>query len=110
MKSAMRLTALLLTGSLASACASSPTIVGPTAPCTALIPAGWTDPVPSAALPPEASDERDWMVFGVQQTGQLRLANGRTADVLGIVTACEKRDSEAVRQITRPWWRKLWPG
>lgn len=50
------------------------------------------------------------MVFGVNQTGQLRIANGRTSDVLGIVTACEKRDAEAVRQITRPWWRKLWPG
>lgn len=110
MKSALRLTALLLTASLGAACASSPTIVGPTAPCTALIPVGWTEPVPSAALPPEPADERDWMAFGVQQTGQLRIANGRTADVVGIVTACEKRDAEAVRQITRPWWRRLWPG
>ena len=50
------------------------------------------------------------MAFGVQQTGQLRIANGRTADVVGIVTACEKRDAEAVRQISRPWWRRLWPG
>src|SRR5690606_25669696 len=85
--------------------ASSPTIVTPAAPCSALIPAPWTEPVPSAALPPAESNERDWMVFGVAQTGQLRTANGRTADVIGIVTACEARDAAAARQIERPWWK-----
>lgn len=110
MKSATPLTALLLTLPLAAACASSPVVLTPPAPCSSLIPAGWTEPVPSAALPPDDADEREWMVFGVQQTGQLVTANGRTSDVIGIVRACEQRDAEAVREITRPWWSRLWPG
>ena len=110
MKSAMRLTVLLLTLPLAAACASSPISVIHSAPCSDLIPAGWTEPVASAALPPAPADERDWMAFGVAQTGQLRTANGRTTDVVAIVTACERRDAEAVRSIERPWWQRLMPG
>ncbi len=82
----------------------------PTAGCSSLIPAGWTEPVPSAALPPVDAVEADWQVFGIEQTGQLARANGRTADVIEVVTGCEKRDAAAVRQITRPGWRRLVPG
>jgi hypothetical protein len=66
--------------------------------------------VPSAALPGEAAVEADWQVFGIEQTGQLARANGRTSDVVEIVTSCEKRDAASVRQITRPWYRRLMPG
>ena len=79
-------------------------------PCSSLIPSGWTEPVPSAALPPGDAVETDWQVFGIEQTGQLARANGRTSDVVEIVTACEARDAAAVRRIGRPWWAKLWPG
>ena len=106
----MRLIVLLLLTPLAAGCASLPITVTHSAPCSGLIPAGWTEPVPSAALPAEPSDERDWMAFGVAQTGQLRTANGRTSDVVQIVTACERRDAEAIRQIERPWYRRLRPG
>ena len=82
----------------------------PTAGCSSLIPAGWTEPVPSAPLPPASAVEADWQVFGIEQTGQLARANGRTSDVVEIVTSCEARDAAAVRQITRPWWRRLLPG
>ena len=110
MKSALRLTAMLLSLPLLAACASSPITVTHSAPCSGLIPAGWIEPVPSAALPAEPSDERDWMAFGVAQTGQLRTANGRTSDVAQIVTACERRDAEAIREIERPWWQRIMPG
>jgi hypothetical protein len=49
-------------------------------------------------------------VFGIEQTGQLARANGRTSDVVEIVTSCEARDAAAVREIERPWWRRLLPG
>lgn len=61
-------------------------------------------------FPPKQSGERDWMEFGAAQIGALRTANGRTADVIGIVRACEARDAEAVERIGRPWWARLRPG
>lgn len=51
----------------------------------------------------------DWQVFGVQQTGQLALANDRKQGVIQVVEACEARDITAIRKINRPWW-KIWPG
>jgi hypothetical protein len=83
--------------------------VTPGAGCSSLIPAGWTEPVPPAAFPADAASVRDWQVYGVETTGQLTIANGRTSDVIGIVKACETRDQEAIRQ-TRPWFMRLWPG
>lgn len=82
----------------------------PTVGCSSLIPASWTEPVPSATLPPADAVEADWQVFGIEQTGQLARANGRTADVIEVVAACERRDAEAIRQIERSWWRRLLPG
>lgn len=41
------------------------------------------------AFPQDAASVRDWQVFGVEQSGQLAKANGRTSDVLGVVRACE---------------------
>ena len=70
-----------------------------------MIPSGWTKPVPSAALPSADAVETDWQVFGIEQTGQLARANGRTADVVEIVTSCEARDAATARLIERPWWR-----
>ena len=108
MRYAKPLTVLLPTLLLAGACASSPVVLTPAAPCSTLIPAGWTEGVPSAPLPSQEAGERGWMAFGVEQTGKLRTANGRTSDVIGIVRACEARDVEVVRDIQRPWWR--WRG
>lgn len=81
----------------------------PAAGCSSLIPAKWADPVPSAAFPQDSADERDWQVFGVEQTGQLAKANGRSSDVIAVVRACETRDAAAVGRVERPWWAKLWP-
>jgi len=108
--SAKPLIALLPIALLVSGCAGSIQMQGPTVGCSSLIPRGWTEPVPSAALPSSAAVEADWQVFGIEQTGQLARSNGRTADVIEVVTSCEARDAEAVRQITAPWWSRLWPG
>lgn len=72
-----------------------------------MLPAGWAEAVPSAAFPQDTSDVRDWQVFGVEQTGQLAKSNGRTADVIEVVKSCEARDAASARQITRPWYRRL---
>jgi hypothetical protein len=47
----------------------------------------------------------DWVAFGDAQTGKLDQANGRTKDAIGIVARCEKRDADAVKKATRPWWK-----
>lgn len=109
MQSKLPLIALLLTAPLYAGCANSVQVLTPGAGCSSLIPAGWSEPVPSAAFPADDAGETEWRVFGVRQTGQLVTANGRTFDVVGIVTACEARDREAIRQ-TRPWYRRLVPG
>lgn len=110
MRSAMRLMMLLPVVLLCAACAGSIQVLTPAAGCSSLVPAGWTEPVPSAAFPANLADVRDWQVFGVEQTGQLAKANGRTSDVIEIVRSCEARDAAAVRQATRPWYRRLMPG
>ena len=66
------LIALLLLSPLAAGCAGSIQVLAPTAGCSSLIPAGWTKPVPSAALPPADAVEADWQVFGIEQTGRPR--------------------------------------
>lgn len=91
------------------ACAGSIQIAPPGAGCSSLLPAGWGDPVPSAAFLQDAASVRDWQVFGVEQSGQSVKANGRTSDVIGVVRACEARDAAAIRQIERLWWRRLVP-
>lgn len=98
---------LLLTGTalLLSGCAASTRVLAPNAGCSTLIPANWRDPVPSAVLSSDADETRRWQVFGVAQTGQLKLANGRASDVIQVVTACEARDAAAVQEIERPWYR-----
>lgn len=50
---------------------------------------------------------RDWMQFGVAQTGQLAKANARTVDSLGIIERCEARDAEAIANAGRRWWQ-IW--
>lgn len=69
-------------------------VTTPPADCMAYIPAAWQEPIPGAPLP--AADELvDWQKFGVAQTGQLSKANGRTADVLHIVSTCEAKANKA---------------
>ena len=105
MRSMTLMTATLLLALPLGACAGATRVLTPAVGCSSLFPAGWAEPVPSAAFPADGTDERGWMAFGVQQTGQLVTANGRTSDVIAVVTACEARDAAAVREIERPWWR-----
>lgn len=56
------------------------------------------------ALRAEEAEAERWQVFGIEQTGQLAKANGRTSDVLEIVTTCEARDAAAARHINAPFW------
>jgi hypothetical protein len=77
------------------ACAGQPPVFLNAQACSTLIPDAWTKTgVPSAPLPPDKS-VGEWIAFADAQTGQLDIANARTADALAIITACEARDRAA---------------
>lgn len=101
---------MLATALLASGCASSIQVLAPRDGCSTLIASRWAEPVRSAVLDDSGDMALDWQLFGVAQTGQLNIANRDKADALETIRRCEARDAAAVRQIERPWWRKLWPG
>jgi hypothetical protein len=66
--------------------------------CSSLIPPAWRNPVPGADLPGAQAAIGDWIVFADAQTGKLDVANGRTADAIGIIDRCEQRDRAAVKR------------
>lgn len=82
------------------ACAGGTVINATPAACSSLIPDSWRLGVEGAALP-EGNVVADWIAFADAQTGRLDMANGRTADTIGIVERCEARDREAIRR-SRP--------
>lgn len=91
----MRKRTLTLMLPLVAACASCAyTVKTPPADCLAFIPDSWREPIPGAPLP-TGMDARAWMAFGIEQSGQLDKSNGRTADILHIVSACEKNANKA---------------
>lgn len=53
--------------------------------------------VESAPLP-DGNLVGDWISFADAQTGKLDVANGRTADTIGIITRCEARDADALKR------------
>jgi len=70
--------------------------------CSQLVPGSWRAGVASAPVPARAQDEleqlKEWINFGVAQTGQLEKANDRTTDAIGIIERCEERDREAIER------------
>ncbi len=88
-----------------SACASPPPVFLNASDCSSLIPDAWkSSGVPSAPLPPNTS-VGEWIAFADAQTGQLDIANARTADALAIIAACEARDRAAADALKpKPWW------
>lgn len=87
-------------------------------PCSALLPKQWAegvsddpDPVEHAPLPAGAGLQamyddaiqalKEWTGFAVAQTKNLRAANGRTADAIGLVERCEARDAAAKKAASR---------
>lgn len=98
---------------LVAGCVSSPPIIADKAPCSSLVPEDWRNGVAGTPAPPEvvlppvghpgaiqayAELAREWMKFGVGQTGQLQKANGRTSDAIGIIERCEARDRAAIER------------
>ena len=96
--------------SLAAGCASSVQVLAPSEGCSTLIASRWGEPVPDVVLEDSGDPALDWQLFGIGQTGQLKIANRDKADALETIRRCEARDAAAVRQITRPWWSRLRQG
>lgn len=100
--SAMRPMLAALTVLLAGGCVTPTPIIANDAGCSELITDQMAAAVPGAPAPAATTgdldaDLREWMAFGVAQTGQLRKANEDKADQLGIIRRCEARDRAAVR-------------
>jgi hypothetical protein len=75
--------------------------------CSALIPLGWSKPVPPADLPVSAKlpdghdDAKPWQNGFIEQTGQLEKANDRTLDSQHIFSTCEQMQALALKSATR---------
>jgi len=81
----------------------------PPARCADLIPKGWSDGVPAAAVPDNApvvmgapltpqivaAIIAPWASAYVEQDSQIDKANGRTADTISIVRECEAQANAA---------------
>lgn len=80
-----------------TSCAGSPVIVAQASDCAQLLPASWRQPVAPPDMP-EGSTVGEWIAFGDQAIGKLDMANGRTADAIGIVERCEARSKAAVKK------------
>lgn len=78
-------------------CVAGPRLSTTPAACASLLPKEWADGVSSAPIP-QGDTVGDWIAFADAQTGRLDMANGRTADAIGIVTRCEARDAEALKR------------
>lgn len=98
----------LLTASRRSRVCQLPAIVGRPRPALPRSPSVWTELVPSAALPPEPADERDWMAFKTDRPVADRQrpdgGRGRHRDRL--------REARRGGRATDhpPWWRRFGPG
>lgn len=97
---AMRLTPLSAMLACVACAAGPPVVTTQSAGCSQLLPGEWTAGVESAPLP-DGSTVGDWIAFADAQTGRLDVANDRTKAAIEIVSRCEQRDREAVRQATR---------
>lgn len=95
---------------LAAGCATSTQVLAPREGCSSLISGRWAEDVPSAVLERSGDAALDWQLFGIAQTGQLKIANRDKADALETIRRCEARDAEVVERLGRPWWARLRPG
>lgn len=116
MRSTMRLTLVASLMLAVAGCAGSPVIVATPSACSELLPAEWekgvghaTSPDAAPAKPTDQSgllawtlnELKKWTGFAVEEAAHVDMADGRTADSIGIVRRCEERDRKAV-QKSRP--------
>ena len=79
-----------------TACGPQVVVSTPPARCASLVPAGWSEGVEAAPAPETRgltdplAREQAWAGAYVAQDGQLRKANGRTADAIEIFARCEE--------------------
>lgn len=107
MRYAAKLTLLCAMLTLGAGCATSPPVLAPRDGCSTLIADRWAEDVPSAVLERSGDAALDWQLFGIAQTGQLKIANRDKADALETIRRCEARDAQAVERIEQPWWQLL---
>lgn len=101
---------LVLSAPAITGCAGTPRtpIILAALKCGPLIPQSYRKPVPPSDLPPPDATAGDVYAALDGQTAALDQANGRTADVIAIAEACDKRQAEVMEAVApkRPGW---WP-
>ncbi len=97
---------VLLLGGCASTSLSPPVIAA--LDCTKLVPASYQQPVAPTPLPPANATAGDLWVSLDGQTTALDQANGRTADLIGIMAACEVQQQAVLTALNPPpWWETI---
>lgn len=78
-------------------------------PCSDLVPLSHRQPVPGASYLPDDATLGDLGAALLTERAGRVIANGRTADVVAIVEACDRRAERVAQALkpARPWWR-LW--
>lgn len=93
-----------------TACASSTPILNVVAafPCADLVPHGYRTPVPGAQSLKVGATIGDLGEAVIEERAGRVIANGRTADVISIVEACDRRAEKAAKAMQpEPWWKRL---
>lgn len=89
------------------ACSTTTTVNRPASACSTLVPKSLRAKTPGWAVP-TVDTVPAWAAAFVGQTGQLAVSDTKGAAALEIVEACEARDAEVVKQLTRkPLLRRL---
>jgi hypothetical protein len=85
---------------LLAGCITRPVVYASDAPCSALVPPGWSQPTPGAELP-EGDTVGSWQKFSDAQTAQLDKANVEKVEGIGIVKRCEARDAAVIAKARK---------
>jgi len=95
---------------LCAGCASTPPLpaILPALKCAPAIPGSYREPVRSVPLATLDGTAGGLALALDGQTARLDRANGRTADIIAMVDACDKRAAEVVEALKpkKRWWRR----
>lgn len=91
-------------------CATSTPILNVVAafPCADLVPAAYRRPVQGAQPLAVGATLGDAGAAIIEERAGRVIANGRTADVIAIVEACDRRAEKVATALQpKPWWKRM---
>lgn len=106
-----KLLGLTLTGLALMLCAGCTTVSADNPPprqCSKYV-SPFLDETPHAA-PPANAESKEWVDFGVNEAGQLVIANHDKANARYVLTVCEQETLDAYARAARrvkPWYKRI---